>query len=68
MESVDQKKDVSGGNLKSDDVEDLNEQIGRLEARLSKVQRARGEVEAAVMSNKERLAAHEARQKLHRRE
>lgn len=68
LESVDSKKDQSGGNLKSDDVEDLNEQIGRLEARLAKAKRARDEVEAAAMSNKERMASHEARQKLNRRE
>ena len=67
MQVVDSKKDQSGGNLKSEDVEDLNEQIGRLEARLNKAKRSRDEVEAAALSNKERMALHDADKKLLRR-
>jgi len=67
LAKVEEKKQGAGGNLKAEDVEDLNEQIGRLEARLGKARRSREEISQAAFSNKDKLAQHDVDQKLGRR-
>jgi chromosome segregation ATPase len=53
-------KHQSGGNLKSEDVEDLNEQIGRLDGRLGKLRKSHEEVEIAALGNKDKMGMHDA--------
>ncbi|CDW90226.1 UNKNOWN [Stylonychia lemnae] len=67
IRSVEQRKLECGGNLQNSDVEEINEKIARIEAKINKLIKERQEIEENAFDNRDKLAWHDVDQKLSRR-
>ena len=65
---VEQKKQENDGNLRIEDVEDVNQQIARIDVKVGKARKQREDLEGHAFGNKNRLGfEHDVEMKLNRR-